>query len=295
VPTKDELKAKVSGWGWGLAIALIAGAVGLFLFVALSAPTPNQGFNNSAAVLAVVGATALGIERLLEVIWTIVGQRNSKWPKGFATEVNSSLNGLDDQLKLFFAGVTVQLDSYRKAAEDLRDTKDAAIKYINSVEAQIAAAQKAVGELGGMAPDNKRVEYVRSLVAQVAGAVQQAATVAHATDKEFLTPTYDGIMAAIAGVKDFVSTFEDNPGRRLISLGAGAILGVSVAGYLGLDLFHAILDETGTNAAQAMAIGFDPTRLSWGVALTGLVMGLGSNPTHEVIKAVTEFKKQLKG
>jgi hypothetical protein len=32
----------------------------------------------------------------------------------------------------------------------------------------------------------------------------------------------------------------------------------------------------------------------WGIVFTGIVMGLGSNPTHEVIRALQEFKKNLK-
>jgi hypothetical protein len=54
-------------------------------------------------------------------------------------------------------------------------------------------------------------------------------------------------------------------------------------------------EREGDAAAQAAATKIDPAKFGWGIALTGLVMGLGSNPTHEVIKAVTEFKKQLKG
>jgi hypothetical protein len=31
------------------------------------------------------------------------------------------------------------------------------------------------------------------------------------------------------------------------------------------------------------------------VAVTGLVIGLGSNQTHEVIQAIQQFKQQAKG
>jgi hypothetical protein len=46
-----------------------------------------------------------------------------------------------------------------------------------------------------------------------------------------------------------------------------------------------------TASVTAPVTGFFPY---WGVAITGLVMGLGSNPTHEVIRAIQEVKKSRK-
>jgi hypothetical protein len=86
---------------------------------------------------------------------------------------------------------------------------------------------------------------------------------------------------------DVVATFKDNPGRRLISIYVGAVFGLLVSGMLSLDLFAAALQR------PTATIG--PSWLPHlGIVLTGLVMGLGSNPTHEVIRAVQEFKKSLK-
>jgi hypothetical protein len=129
---------------------------------------------------------------------------------------------------------------------------------------------------------------------------------------------------AIQGATDFLATFKDNPGRRLLSIYAGCVLGLVVAGLLGLDVFRAVLDEpAGGATAQVARYASAPGRpeaaaadehhgigdwpgSAWdwlreatdfehiGVALTGLVIGLGSNPTHEVIRVLQEYKKTRK-
>jgi len=45
----------------------------------------------------------------------------------------------------------------------------------------------------------------------------------------------------IEGVANFVETFRDNSGRRLISLFAGSLVGMLIAGLIGLDVFTAVL------------------------------------------------------
>jgi len=86
-----------------------------------------------------------------------------------------------------------------------------------------------------------------------------------------------------------VATFKDNPGRRLISICAGAILGLIAAWALGLDAFQAAYQ-----APPGDVVGGVPPQWQWGIAVTGLLMGLGSTPTHEVIKLVQEVKKSRK-
>ena len=93
---------------------------------------------------------------------------------------------------------------------------------------------------------------------------------------------------SVTGLADFVATFKDNPARRLISIYAGAFLGLLVAGFLGLDVFKAAMETAQTSTSAG---GLFPY---WGVAITGIVMGLGSNPTHEVIRAIQEVKKSRK-
>jgi hypothetical protein len=91
----------------------------------------------------------------------------------------------------------------------------------------------------------------------------------------------------IQGVTDFVASFKDNPGRRLVSLYVAAFIGVIVAGFLRLDVFQAVLSAPPDGVADTTAA----TAFQWGIVLTGLLMGLGSNPTHEVIRVLQEYKK----
>jgi hypothetical protein len=53
-----------------------------------------------------------------------------------------------------------------------------------------------------------------------------------------------------------------------------------VAGFIGLNVFAAIFDASAGALAGAA-----------GIVLTGLLVGLGSNPTHEVIKALQAVKE----
>ena len=93
--------------------------------------------------------------------------------------------------------------------------------------------------------------------------------------------------SGIAGITDFVATFKDNPGRRMISLFGGALVGLLMAWALHLDVFRTVL-ETPAPAQPAVLLPFV------GVALTGMLMGLGANPTHEVIRILQEIKNRRK-
>jgi hypothetical protein len=61
------------------------------------------------------------------------------------------------------------------------------------------------------------------------------------------------------------------------------MLGLILAGVFGLDVFQAVLE------------GAKESQKKWQIIFTGLMIGLGSNPTHEVIRAIQEYKKSRKG
>ncbi len=94
----------------------------------------------------------------------------------------------------------------------------------------------------------------------------------------------------LAGVSEFLQTFDDNPARRLMSLYLGMILGLLVAAALGLDAFRAALGKKPFGDAE-WVYGVFP---NLGTAATGLLMGLGANPAHEAIKALKEIKERRK-
>jgi hypothetical protein len=92
--------------------------------------------------------------------------------------------------------------------------------------------------------------------------------------------------AYISSISDFVATFKDNPARRLISIVIGAILGLVVAGFMRLDIVA---------AAGGIEFGNNGLGNGLGVAITGLLVGLGSSPTHEAVRALQKYKESKKG
>jgi hypothetical protein len=77
-----------------------------------------------------------------------------------------------------------------------------------------------------------------------------------------------------------LENFKDNPGRKVISIYLGAILGIAVATVAQVDVFHATENEA--------AFG------DLAIPLTGVLMGIGANPTHEVIAALKKYKESKK-
>jgi len=85
-------------------------------------------------------------------------------------------------------------------------------------------------------------------------------------------------------LNSFLDTFKDNPARRLFSICLGSLIGVIIAGALGLDAVQA----TQGTPLPSYIIGIFPNA---GTAVTGVVVGLGASPTHELIKMLQEAKQ----
>ncbi len=66
----------------------------------------------------------------------------------------------------------------------------------------------------------------------------------------------------------------------------GVLLGLGLADFMGLDMFQAALGTTQYSGSS--------TNLHWDIALTGVIIGLGSSPTHEVIQVLKEIKLNRK-
>ena len=112
--------------------------------------------------------------------------------------------------------------------------------------------------------------------------------------------------AAVKSVGSFVATFKDNPGKTLLSLEVGVLIGIGVAAALQLDVFQAVLQpdaKTDEVFAWANGLTFEAIAASilgakfFGVVATGILIGLGSNPTHEAIQSLKQYKvdKKLAG
>lgn len=151
------------------------------------------------------------------------------------------------------------------------------MEKIGSASADIARFKNRFQELEELAPGNQRVRLLTLTATE---------SINHLTETygdvfEELTAASTTANSAISGLQGFLATFNDNPGRRLISLYLGSILGLVVAGLFGLDVFQATLD----NSVYPLL----------SIILTGILIGLGANPTHEVIRVIQEFKMSYKG
>ncbi len=243
-------------------------------FVAHYSAAPNVGFASASAVLTLIGGVAVGIERIMEVFWTFMSQfKGSWWPlNAVGQQVNNLVSSLDAKLEPFFEETNAAIDEMAKMEKWSQEKVAAAKKEVDDLRARL-------NKLKELAPDNQRINMIATAAFQGVSYLE----------KKYPELQYKASVAhqAIAGMSDFVASFKENPGKRLISIYIGAILGMIVAGAVGLDLFLAAM---GVQSAPQKT-GFFPY---WGVAFTGLVMGLGSGPTHEIIRTIQEIKKSRK-
>jgi hypothetical protein len=265
-------------------IALLAtvALVIVMLIVNSYIPTDSSGrlilnaFKDAATTLAFIGGAAMGIERVLEGFWTVMGGVvGTYWPLNVINkQVETLVADLDGALKPFHEEALKKIQTLKSAG----DKTEEELKRLNEAENEIGKLKARFDEIKNLAPDNERVQLLTAAASQNVAVLQQKFGDL-LTDADRATKV---AKTAIGGLQDFLSTFKDNPGRRLISIYFGTILGVVVAGFFGLDLFGA-------------ASGSASTHGRWSVLLTGVIIGLGSNPTHEVIRAIQEFKKGQKG
>lgn len=243
--------------------------------VLLYAPRSNAGFKDAASALAFVGGAAVVIERVIEAAWTFLGVTfGAYWPLGaIQKQVRSLVAEMDRSLEPFHARLQADLDALAAAGKLTGEEADRGKREIERLKSRF-------DDLSRGATDQQKVQLLAATASQ---------SVSHLYGK------YKGLVggidrasaaatSAIGAVQGFLVTFKDNPGRRLISLYAGAIMGVAVAGVFGLDILQAVL-EPGPEGLPYPSLR---------VVFTGLVIGLGSNPTHEMIRAVQEYKKSQK-
>lgn len=254
---------------------LLGGAI-LFVYL-MSSNGNNSIFKESAPVLTFIGSAAVAIERLIEAVWTFIGGvAGTYWPLNLINkQVNAMVGELDSAIKPVYEQANAAIDELAKAGKLVGDD-------IQKAKDEVAALEKRFNQFKNELPqDNERVQllvatasqhadYLKKKYNEAAPKIDQAKSIAD---------------ASINGLQNFVASFKDNPGRRLISIFLGVILGLVVAGYFRLDLFQAIL--TPPTDWPKEHIGY--------IILTGIVIGLGSSPTHEVIRAVQEYKKSKKG
>jgi hypothetical protein len=260
-------------WIVGVATLILIGAI---IFVVLRTEQPNAGFTDATAVLTFIGGAAIAIERTIEVFWTaLTGVLGAYWPlNAINRQVKTMEKDLDTALKPFHEKAQI-LDQLKKKGKFTQE-------QLATVGNEIDRMKTRFDELVKLTPDNQRMQLLAAAASQNIGYLHQK----YRKFAPELDQALDTANAAINGLQDFLSTFKDNPGRRLISIFLGATIGLIVAGIFNLDVFQAVL---GTPE------GVDPFVIDLRVVATGLAIGLGSNPTHEVIKAIQVYKESRKG
>ena len=256
---------------------ILVGVVLLMSFFGLVAQYSiplDAGMTGSASALAIITAAAVGIERAIETFWTYIGlTRGSWWPLGPVREqLDGLISGLDASFEPFYQEAHAKMHKLQEKENWGQEKLDAAAQDLDRIK-------KHVEELRKLPIDSQRVQLI------AASATRSV---------EYFSKKYPEVKGAaelaglgIHGITDFVETFKDNPGRRLISLLAGALAGLIIAGFVGLDIFQAVLQAPASPQQRALLPHV-------GVAITGLLMGLGANPTHEAIRLLQEIKHRRK-
>jgi hypothetical protein len=245
-----------------------------FCLVAQFSTPLNSGVTSSAAALTIIAAAAVGIERAIEMFWTYIGlTQGSWWPLGPVREQLYALtSGLNESFEPFYLETQATLKRLRQAETWGEEKLAAAARDLEKIKKHVEEIQK-------LPIDSQRVQLI---VNSAERSVQ------------YFSRKYPEIQGAaeiasfgIQGVTNFVETFKDNPGRRLISLFTGALAGLLIAGFTGLDIFQAVFDTPASSRQSAILPHV-------GVAITGVLMGLGANPTHEAIRLLQEIKNKRK-
>lgn len=247
----------------GATIVLVVGIV----LTALFSSTSTSGLRDAAAALTIIAAVSVGIERVLEGFWTYIGLTiNSWWPLNvISQEINTMASNLDQLLAPFYQQLT-------KAVEDAKNAEQWSQQQLDAANQEITDIQNLIDRLKHLAPGSQQATAIANVVSQQVSNFKQ----------KYKTLDNEAAIAnlAISDFATFIVTPTDNLGRRFISLFLGMYLGLVVAGVLGLDLLQSIFT---TSLAFHL-----------GIVFTGLVMGLGSSPTHEVIQVLQNWKSNLK-
>jgi len=248
---------------WATIVLVVAVVLTAFLPIALIG-----GFKDATAVITIVTLTSVGIERVIEGFWTYIGlTKNSWWPfNTISQNISNMVSDLDKVLTSFYQHLTQVVEDAKSVEKWIDEQYIAAKKEITDFQASI-------DQLTKLAPGNQLALSIASTASQLVSEFKKKYT------------TLDTVATfadqAISGFAYFIVTPADTLGRRLISLYLGMIIGVVIAGVFGLDLLRAIF--------QIPTIAFH-----YGVVFTGLVIGLGSSPTHEVIQLLQQWKTSLK-
>ncbi|MBV9581434.1 MAG: hypothetical protein JO057_22890 [Chloroflexi bacterium] len=267
--------------------------VGVLLGGFVLAPTPPGSGSSTGnlataaatgtAVLAIVGGAAVVIERVLEAFWSVVDSTTGGWWPFYL--VHDKIN---DWLANFAALVTPYVTNLNNASQKLQTLAGNEAELKAKADAALQATSALSGNLTALAMEVRNTKLgndqkLQYLLTESASRINSV-LIAHPDLGQHLDSRIDLATSLTNDVNSFLTTFQDNPPRRMISLVVGCLLGYAIALVLRLDMFLAL--------GVPLTLGTGSVVWSAGVPLTGLVMGLGSNPTHELIQAIQQYKQQ---
>ena len=261
-------------------IALVVGIVlvGILAFLVGVLGHPSQTTSSAAAVgvVVLVPALAVGVERVLEVFWSLVDQLASSpfWPLNApARELQDLSNTLDPIVQPLLEQAETVLAGW---PQDPTKTGD----QLKAAQAEVGALQQAAAAVANTPSSTIGLQNLKNALDRV--------------DKVIDDPRVSGAVAAAAvgirGISTSIGSLLDNPGRRVISLFLGSLIGLVVVWWLGLDVIHAALNAPLPTQPQDTTLSNLHT-LQWGMVATGLIIGLGASPTHDLISAIQAYKQ----
>ena len=272
----------------GAASAVIIGA--LCVWAAKFSTPPNLGVpgtpgaagidGGAASMLAMVSIVAVGIERSIEVFWSMIGSfKNGWWPlPKIADAVEDLANETNRVAQPAFDAAVAGLEELKKGVGVAKETKAALDAEIARIREDEAKFQKQIEQIASLSKNSQRVQLIATATFQAVNRLDAA----YGKVNDEVRKAFNDASQVTSGVSDLLAGFKDNPAKKIISIILGAVVGLLVSGIVGLDLF----------AAAGMPLGDKASMFPYvGVMLTGLVVGLGANPTHEVVRWVSETAK----
>jgi hypothetical protein len=272
-------------------IILFFAMVGVFL-LAIWPSTILIVLGASGAAAVVTAITVVGIERVVEVMWWIFDKINAKAKADIAKKAaeDASANAADKSKAII--AITA---AYNAKAADAKAADKANGNAADPANAAVTIAANAAS----VAADKANAAAAKADLANAAAANKDAAVA------DAAAATANVAAATMASAKVMAKAPQDI--RRLIpSIELSIIFGLAIARIIGINIFYggtignlantiattttSTTSITVTNTASfSQSIGWQ-----WGIAITGLMMGLVANPAHMLVRAIEIFKENSK-
>lgn len=273
-----------------VAFWLVAAGIFVACFAAALVVTPesNRAFADAASVLTFASLLAVGIERTVEFVWLLVDAARplgGYFPLNVLMKQFAEVDTQTDRLlgEMFDRTRTV-LDQVIGTGDRTAEEVATIRAKLDEVEAQRVNLAARFEQVRKLAPGSGRLGATAAIADEVSTSMHAALNglgdAAVATQLAIVT-----VRSSAQTALEVIAALGDNPSRRIASLLFGASLGMLATGMIGVNLFEATLGDLAPGAPELVLAG----RL--GVVITGIIVGLGSGPTHEVVKGLQRYKE----